>query len=132
LLKYFLLTLAFLAVEFVIVTAFELWKFAGTIDHGILLLVAYLIFLLPFVYIQLAPSAAMIATLATYVIKSRQNEIVTWTSAGQSVYRLLLPCFVLMCVIGLLNFEIQEHILPRSNQVQDALRSQIRSQGVIS
>ena len=132
LLKYFLLTLAFLAVVFVVFTAFELWKFAGTIDNGISLLIKYLIFLLPFVYIQLAPSAAMIATLATYVIKSRQNEIVTWTSAGQSVYRLLLPCFVLMCVIGLLNFEIQEHILPRSNQVQDALRSQIRSQGVIS
>jgi len=132
LLKYFLLTLAFLSVVFLIFTAFELWKFAGTIDNGISLLIKYLIFLLPFVYIQLAPSAAMIATLATYVIKSRQNEIVTWTSAGQSVYRLLLPCFVLMCVIGLVNFEIQEHILPRSNQIQDALRSQIRSQGVIA
>ena len=132
LLKYFLLTLAFLAVVFQIFTAFELWKFAGTIDNGISLLTKYLIFLLPFVYIQLAPSAAMIATLATYVIKSRQNEIVTWTSAGQSVYRLLLPCFVLMCAIGLVNFEIQEHILPQSNQVQDALRSQIRSQGVMT
>ena len=132
LLKYFLLTLGFLAVVFLIFTAFELWKFAGTIDNGISLLIKYLIFLLPFVYIQLAPSAAMIATLATYVIKSRQNEIVTWTSAGQSVYRLLLPCFVLMCVLGLINFEIQEHILPRSNQIQDALRSQIRSQGVVA
>jgi lipopolysaccharide export LptBFGC system permease protein LptF len=35
----------------------------------------------------------MIAILATYVIKSRRNEIVTWTAAGQSIYRLLFPCF---------------------------------------
>jgi lipopolysaccharide export LptBFGC system permease protein LptF len=132
LLKYFLLTLSFLAVIFLIFTAFELWKFAGTIDNGVVLLARYLFFLLPFIYLQLAPSAAMIGTLATYVIKSRQNEIVTWTSAGQSVYRLLLPCFVLMAVLGLANFELQEQILPPANQIQDELRSQIRSRGVVA
>ncbi|MEP6850656.1 MAG: LptF/LptG family permease [Acidobacteriota bacterium] len=130
LLRYFLLTLGFLTAIFVIFTAFELWKFAGTIDGGILLLAKYLFYLLPFVYLQLAPSAAMIGTLATYVIKSRQNEIVTWTSAGQSVYRLLLPCFVLMLVLGFVNWEIQERIAPTSNQIQDVLREQIRSRGV--
>lgn len=127
--KYYLLTLGFLAAVFLIFTGFELWKFAGTIDGGIVLLLKYLVFLLPFVYIQLAPSAAMIATLATYVIKSRQNEIVIWTSAGQSVYRLLMPCLVFMLVLGGINFVIQETIAPRSNQIQDELRVQIRSRG---
>ncbi|MEO8648067.1 MAG: LptF/LptG family permease, partial [Acidobacteriota bacterium] len=83
--KFYLLTLGFLTSVFVIFTAFELWKFAGTTDGGIFLLAKYLFFLIPFIYIQLSPSSAMVATLATYVIKSRQNEIVTWTSAGQSV-----------------------------------------------
>lgn len=131
LLKYFLLTLGFLTAVFVIFTAFELWKFAGTIDGGIILLAKYLFFLLPFVYLQLSPSAAMIATLATYVIKSRQNEIVTWTSAGQSVYRLLLPCFVLMLILGFVNWEIQERVYPKANQIQDDLRDRIRSRGVL-
>jgi len=130
LLKYFLLTLAFLASVFLIFTAFELWKFAGTMDGGILLLIKYLLFLLPFIYLQLAPSAAMVSTLATYVIKSRQNEIVTWISAGQSTYRLLLPCFVFMLGLGIFNWQFQEHIAPRANQIQDQLRSQIRSLGV--
>ncbi|MBP9110919.1 MAG: LptF/LptG family permease, partial [Pyrinomonadaceae bacterium] len=94
--KNFALTLFFLISIFVIFTAFELWKFAGTIDGGVWLLVKYLIYLTPFMYLQIAPSAAMIATLATFTIKSRQNEIVTWISAGQSVYRLLLPCFLVM------------------------------------
>ena len=132
LVKFYLLTLGFLTAVFLIFTAFELWKFAGTIDGGITLLVKYLFFLLPFVYIQLAPSAAMIATLATYVIKSRQNEIVTWTSAGMSVYRLLLPCLVFMFLLGVFNWQVQEQVAASSNQRQDELRSQLRSRGMVA
>ncbi|MEO8572516.1 MAG: LptF/LptG family permease [Pyrinomonadaceae bacterium] len=127
--KYYVLTLCFLAAVFIIFTAFELWKFAGTIDGGIILLLKYLFYLVPFIYIQLAPSAAMVATLTTYVLKSRQNEIITWTSAGQSVYRLLLPCVLLMILIGSVNWLIQERIAPAANQRQDELRTQIRSRG---
>ena len=92
-------------------------------DGGISLLLKYLFFLLPFIYLQLSPSAAMIATLATYVIKSRQNEIVTWTSAGQSVYRLLLPCMVFMIALGIANWQVQERVLPSTNQIQDSLHT---------
>ncbi|MEO6334760.1 MAG: LptF/LptG family permease [Pyrinomonadaceae bacterium] len=132
LLKYYVLTLSFLAAVFIIFTAFELWRFAGTMDGGITLLLKYLSFLLPFIYLQLAPSAAMIATLATYVIKSRQNEIITWTSAGQSVYRLLFPCFLLMILLGTVNWLVQERIAPASNQRQDELRAEIRSRGALA
>jgi LPS export ABC transporter permease LptF len=127
--KYYLLTLGFLMSIFVIFTAFELWRFAGTIDGGVVLLIKYLVYLLPFVYIQLAPSAAMIAILATYVIKSRQNELVIWTSAGQSIYRLFVPALGLMLVLGGLNFLIQDYVAPRANQIQDELRLQIRNGG---
>ena len=129
LLSYFLLTLGFLTSVFVIFTAFELWKFAGTMEGGVILLIKYLFYLLPYIYLQIAPSALMIATLATFIIKSRQNEVVTWTAAGQSVYRLLLPCFIVMFAIGAVNFIIQEKISPKANQIQDDFRTQIRSQG---
>lgn len=128
-LKYFSLTFGFLTAIYLIFTAFELWKFAGEINGGALVLVEYLFYLIPFIYIQLAPSALMIAILAVFVIKSRQNEIVTWTSAGQSVYRLLLPCFILMLFVGLFNWQFQEKILPLANQKQDELRSYIRNRG---
>ncbi len=130
LLKYFALTVLFLSIIYMIFTAFELWKFAGEINNGFVLLAKYLVFLLPFIYLQLAPSALMIATLATFVIKSRQNEIVSWTAAGQSVYRLLLPCFILMIVLGGINFGIQEFVAPQTNIIQDELRAQIRSRGI--
>ena len=132
LLKYFFLTFAFLTAIYMIFTAFELWKFAGEINNGVALLITYLIFLIPFIYIQLAPSALMIATLATFVIKSRQNEVVTWTAAGQSVYRLLLPCFGLMIFLGVLNWGMNEWIAPKTNIIQDQLRNQIRGRGVLA
>jgi len=131
--KYFALTLAFLCTISVVFTAFELWKFAGAMDGGLTLLAKYLFFLLPFIYLQyVAPTAAMLAILATYVIKSRQNEVVTWTSAGLSIYRLLLPCFFATAVLGVVNWEIQERILPVANRIQDELRTQIRSQGSVT
>lgn len=130
LLKYFLLTFTFLTSIYLIFTAFELWKFAGTFTNGIPLLLTYLIYLIPFIYIQLTPSALMIAILATYVIKSRQNEIVTWTASGQSIYRLLLPCFLLMALFGILNWSMQEMVAPFANRTQDQLRTEIRNRGV--
>ncbi|MGE3466587.1 MAG: LptF/LptG family permease [Pyrinomonadaceae bacterium] len=130
LLRNFILTVCFLSAIFIIFTAFELWRFAGTIDGGVFLLAKYLTYLVPFMYLQIAPSAAMVATLATYVIKSRQNEIVTWTAAGQSVYRLLMPCFLLMMLLGGVNWLLQETVLPGANQMQDATRTLIRNRGV--
>lgn len=127
LIKNYLLTFGFLTSIYMLFTAFELWKFAGNMENGVMLLATYLVFLIPFIYIEIAPSALMIATLATYIIKSRQNEIVTWTSAGRSVYRLLLPCFVFMIAVGIANFAIQETILSAANRKQDVLRQQIRS-----
>ncbi len=132
LIKYFLLTFVFLTFVYIIFTAFELWKFAGEMDGGFSILLKYLIYLLPFIYIQLAPSALMIATLATFVIKSRQNEIVSWTAAGQSIYRLLLPCFVLMIFVGVVNWQFQEKILPSANLKQDDLRARIRGRGFLA
>lgn len=132
LVRYYLLTLAFLAAIFLIFTAFELWRFAGNMEGGVGTLVRYLTYLLPFVYLQLSPSAAMVAILATFVIKSRQNEIVTWTAAGQSVYRLLVPCFGLMLLLGLFNFAIQEVVSPSANLLQDQYRQELRSRGVVN
>ncbi len=129
--KYFVLSFGFLSSIFIIFTTFELWKFAGLIDRGGILLLKYLFYLIPYIYIQLAPVSLMIAVLAAYILKSRQNEIITWIAAGQSIYRLLVPCLVLMCGLGYINWEIQEKILPGANRVQDELRNQIRNQGLI-
>jgi lipopolysaccharide export LptBFGC system permease protein LptF len=129
LLRSYVLALGFLAAVFIIFTAFELWKFAGTFEGGIFHLGRYLFFLLPLIYIQLSPSAALIAILATYIIKSRQNELITWAAAGQSVYRLLFPALALMTFLGGFNWIVQETLMPAANRQQDDLRTLIRNRG---
>jgi lipopolysaccharide export system permease protein len=130
--KYFVVALIFTAIIFLVFTAFELWKFAGSTDGGILLLAKYLFFLSPFVYLQLAPTCAMIAVLATFVIKSRNNELVTWISAGQSAYRLLAPCLIACLGLGIFNWVVQERLLPTANQLQDEARTTLRSRGAVA
>lgn len=126
LVKYFLLTLAFLVIIYLIFTVFELWKFVIGLQGGMNLLGRYLFYLFPFVFLQIVPSTLMIAILATYVIKSRSNEIVSWIAAGQSVYRLLIPCAILMLGVGFVIWEIQERVVPFANREQDTIRQQIR------
>jgi LPS export ABC transporter permease LptF len=126
LLKYFFLTLGFLTIIYLIFTVFELWKFVVGQNDGMTLLGQYLLYLFPYVLLQIIPSTLMIAILATYVIKSRSNEVVSWISAGQSVFRLLVPCLVLMFAFGWLIWEMQERVVPFTNRQQDSLRSQIR------
>ncbi len=127
----YLLTLSFLLAMYLLFTAFELWKFAGAMDNGLPLLLEYLFYLVPFVYLQIAPSALMVAAVATFVIKTRQNEVVTWAASGRSVYRLLFPCFFLAFLIGIFNLAAQEIVVSSSNRAQDALRDQIRSRNEI-
>ncbi len=130
LVKYYALSIAFFTLIYLIFTSFELWKFTANLDNGTLLLGKYFINLVPFVYSQISASCVMLAILTTYTLKSRGNEVVTWISSGQSVYRLLLPCLLFCCAIGGLNWVFQETIVPESNRRQDFYRSQIKNNGV--
>lgn len=131
-LKFFLLTTTFLITIYLIFTAFELWKFAGTMDDGFKLLIEYLANLIPLAYLQIAPSCLMIAILVTLTLKSRQNEIIAWMNAGQSIYRITAPCFLIAITMGLVNLAIQETIAPETNKKQDILRSKIRSKNAFA
>jgi LPS export ABC transporter permease LptF/LPS export ABC transporter permease LptG len=128
--KYYFFTLIFFSVIYQIFTVFEHWKFTANLPNGINLLGEYLFYLVPFLYSQVSASCVMLAILTTYTLKSRANEVVTWISAGQSIYRLLLPCLIFCVSIGIANWFIQEKIMPESNRRQDSLRSQIRNSGI--
>ncbi len=123
------LTLCFLSLLFVIFTALEMWRYVATVEDGAYLLGKYLVLLLPFVIVNMVPPAAMVGMLATFAIKSRQNELVTWASAGQSAYRLLAPCLVVVLLAGAGNWVFQETVLPWANRAQEATRLVIKNRG---
>lgn len=129
-LKYYVLAIGFIGSIFIVFTAFELWRFASSFEQGTVLLLQYIAYLIPFIYLQVSSTAVLIAILTVLTIKSRQNEIVTWLTTGQSVYRLILPILVLMLFLGSLNFVAQEYVSTKSNIRQEALRQTIRNRGV--
>ncbi|MEP6925097.1 MAG: LptF/LptG family permease [Pyrinomonadaceae bacterium] len=123
---YFFLTCLSLLALFHVFTTFEVLRGLATNANGAVLLAKYLILLSPMVLWQIAPTALMVAVLMTYAVKARQNETVVWGVAGQSVYVLILPSIMSAALLGFLNWEWQEQVLPLTNPRQDVLRAQLR------
>lgn len=127
------LTLSFIAAIislvtiFQIFTLFELWRFIAATATGANIVIRYLIFLLPFALIQLAPASMLIAILACYALMARRSEAIAWWASGQSIYRLMLPGLLFAIMIGGALWLVQEQLMPEANKKQDALRARIRS-----
>lgn len=128
LLRNFLVVLAALISIFFIFTLSELLRFVAAGSAGLVL--RYLFFLLPFVCVALTPVSMLLAVLITYALLARRSEAISWWASGQSVYRLLAPCFLCAAFVGGGLWAVQERLMPEANRRQNALRAQIRGGGV--
>lgn len=117
--------LALLALVYIF-TLFDVWRITANKTVGAGLILRYLLALLPLISVSLAPACMLIASLATYALLVRRSEAVAWWAAGQSVYRLALPGLFFAAVVGGGVWFVQERIMPRANQRQDALKAQLR------
>lgn len=123
----FLLVFIALTAIIMIFTLFELWRWIVERGTSASTVLEYLLYLLPFVSVQLAAPSMLVASLATYALMARRSEAVAWWACGQSVFRLALPgLFLAVCAATCL-WLIQERLMPEANQRQDALRAQIRT-----
>jgi LPS export ABC transporter permease LptG/LPS export ABC transporter permease LptF len=132
LLQNFCVVLLSLVAIFFIFTLFELLRFIAAGATGASLVLRYLFFLLPFVCVAVTPVSTLLAVLITFALLARRSEAVSWWASGQSVYRLLLPCFVCAACVGGALWLVQEKLMPEANRRQNALRVQIRSGGLQS
>jgi LPS export ABC transporter permease LptF/LPS export ABC transporter permease LptG len=130
LLRNFCMVLASLVSIFFVFTLFELLRFIAVGANGIGLVLRYLFFLLPYVYVVLTPVSTLLAVLITYALMARRSEAISWWASGQSVYRLLVPCLVCAVFIGGALWAVQEKLMPEANRRQNTLRMQIRSGGL--
>ena len=89
-------------------------------------LLKYYWFLTPQVLYLMLPLAVLMATLVTFGLLTRRNEVTAARALGISLYRLGAP--VLMAA-GLLSggmYLLANNYLPETNQMQDAMRNQIK------
>jgi LPS export ABC transporter permease LptF/LPS export ABC transporter permease LptG len=122
----FLLGFVSLVSIFIIFTLFELWRFIAANSVPTAVVAKYLLFLLPFVAVELFPATMLITVLITYALLARRNEATAWWASGQSVYRLMIPGLLFAVAAGGSTWLVQEHLMPSANVKQEALRARIK------
>jgi lipopolysaccharide export system permease protein len=80
----------------------------------------------PWVINQTLPVACLIATLLSFGVLSRFNEITAMKAGGLSLYRICLPVVGATFLFSLFAFGIQGYVMPFSNQRASQIRDQIR------
>ena len=98
--------------------------FRGTATSGMLL--RYFFFQTPqFVY-WVIPMSALVSTLVTVGLMTKNSELVVMKACGISVYRAAVPLLVFALLASLALFGLQEEVLARSNREATRLNAIIR------
>ena len=111
---------------------FEAFTFFELLDdiarHRVpfLIVMDYFRYLTPYLLYQLAPLGALVATLVTIGVMSKNNEIVACKASGISLYRLAFPLLLAGIALAATMIILDDTYLPYANQRQDALRNQIK------
>lgn len=96
-------------------TVFELVR--KVVESGLPLVIALNVFLLklPEVIVWAFPMATLLAALMTYSRLSSDSELIALRSCGVSIYRLVLPAFILSFVVTGMTFLFNEQVVPAAN-----------------
>jgi LPS export ABC transporter permease LptG len=90
------------------------------------LLLRYFYFATPqFVY-YIIPMAALVSTLVTIGLLTRNSELIVMRACGISLYRSALPLLLFALIFSGTLFELQEHVLASSNREAARLNGIIR------
>ncbi|HUP50709.1 MAG TPA: LPS export ABC transporter permease LptG [Thermoanaerobaculia bacterium] len=94
-------------------------------EVGVGVLLEYYRFLIFQILNWTLPISVLVATLVTFGILSKNNEVTAAKSGGVSLYRLSLPIVLVAAVISVLAYFILDFVLPYSNQRAANLRRTI-------
>lgn len=71
------------------------------------------------------PLSILLATLITFGILAKSNEVTAIKSSGMSLYRLSLPIILIGLLASLVSYLLLDYVLPYSNERATELRAQI-------
>jgi len=98
--------------------------FRGTATSGMLL--RYFYWETPQYVYYIIPLAALVATLVTMGLLTKNSELIVMRACGISLYRSALPILVFAAMFSVVLFELEEHVLPTSNREARTLNAAIR------
>lgn len=123
---YFLLLSAGFIFVFEIFTFFELLDDIARHHTSFIIVANYFRYHIPFLFYQLSPLAALVATLVTIGVLTKNNEIVAIKASGMSLYRLAFPLVAGSALLAGGLLLLDNSFLPYANQRQDELRNVIK------
>ncbi len=88
--------------------------------------VPYIYYLTPYLAYETTPLAVLAATLISFGLLSKNNEITAFRACGISVYRLAAPILFVSLCFGATLFALDNYYLPEANRVQDRIRDEIK------
>jgi LPS export ABC transporter permease LptG len=95
-------------------------------------LFAYYRFMLFQILNWTVPISVLVATLITFGLFSKSNEVTAFKSAGISLYRIALPVVSIAVAMSVLSYLMLDYVLPYSNQRVDELRKKIKGQRTVA
>jgi LPS export ABC transporter permease LptG/LPS export ABC transporter permease LptF len=129
-LSQFLGTFAMVLVSFVmlmlIFTCFELLGDIIRNRTSFITVAAYLANLTPSMIYTITPLAVLIAVLVVFGLMSKSSELTAMKASGMSLYRIVLPVFIIASLLAAALFAFDQVYLPQANRRQEALRNVIK------
>ena len=129
-LREFLTNFALVEASFVMLSLiFSFFELLGDIirNHAALSTVLeYLLNLTPSMIYTITPLSVLIAVLVTLGLFQRSNELTAMKATGISLYRVIVPIFLIAAALAVALFSFDQLYLPVANRRQEALRSIIK------
>src|SRR5437667_1071071 len=120
------MVLAFMGIYII----FDFFQLLGDMvrNHtGVVVVLNYYRFLIPqILFFPVVPLSVLVATLASFGLLARTNQITAIKAAGISLYRSSMPVLVAAALLSGGMFVLEDEYLPALNQRQDAYRNQIK------
>jgi LPS export ABC transporter permease LptF/LPS export ABC transporter permease LptG len=122
----FVLAFAALVMIFYISTFIDLADkvLGGTTTTGVLL--RYFYFATPQYVYYIIPMAALVATLVTVGLLTKNSELIVMRACGISLYRSALPLLLFGIMFGGVLYGLQEYVLPEANREATRLNAIMR------
>ncbi len=92
--------------------------------------ITYHVFLTPKLIYDTLPLSVLLAVLVTFGVMTKNNEVTAFKACGIGVRRLGLPVLLMSGLLSAGLFAFDYDWLPRANQIQDALRNEIKGRPV--
>ena len=129
-LSQFLGTFSMVLVSFVmLMLIFTCFELLGDIIRNrtpLITVAAYLANLTPSMIYTITPLAVLIAVLVVFGLMSKSSELTAMKASGISLYRIVLPVFVIASMLATSLFVFDQVYLPQANRRQEALRNIIK------